>query len=128
MFLLKIFVDIFRSQMIENGCLDCVRVPLRVKCDCGPCAVGMKENSIQMGRSQELRGVCLDLLVTLVQENSEINGLKRTSLKAKVFASVFPSTYPFACRSHNCAFEVRCKSYGKLGRPKRFTALLCSCS
>lgn len=59
MFPLKIFVDIFRSQMIENGHLDCVKFPLRVKCDCGPCAVGMKENNIQMRMSWELSGVCM---------------------------------------------------------------------
>ena len=45
MFPLKIFVDIFRSQMIENEHLDCVTVPLRVKYDGDPCAVRMKENS-----------------------------------------------------------------------------------
>lgn len=66
MFPLKIFVDIFRSQMIENGHLDYVKVSLRVKCDRDSCAVEMKENNIQMGVSWELRGVCIDLLVALV--------------------------------------------------------------
>lgn len=123
MFPLKIFVDIFRSQMIENGHLDYVKVPLRVRCDRGSCAVEMKENNIQMGVSWELRGVCIDLLVALVRENSEINGLKKASLRTEIFASVFPSTYPSACRSCNCAFEV-CKPYGLFWRRRRCTALL----
>lgn len=75
---------------------------LRVKCDCGPCAVGMKENNIQMGIPWELRGVYTDLLVPLVHENSEINGIEKASLRAKVFASVFPSINPCACRSCVC--------------------------
>lgn len=61
MFPLKIFVDMFRSQMIENRHLDRVKVRLRIKCDCGSCAVGMKENSIQMRTSWELSAASMDV-------------------------------------------------------------------
>lgn len=61
MFPLKIFVDIFRSQMIENRHLDRVKVPLRIKYDCGSCAVGMKENGIQMRTSWELSEASMDV-------------------------------------------------------------------
>lgn len=50
--------------MIANEHLDCVRVPLRVRYDSGPCAVGMKKN-IQMEMSWELHGSYVDVVCPL---------------------------------------------------------------
>lgn len=103
--------------MIENGHLDCVKVPLRVKRDCGPCAVGMKENSIQMEMSWKPRGACVDLLFPLVQENSELNGLKRLPSGQRCWLQFFLPLIPLLVEAASAHWKVETNHMAYFGVP-----------
>lgn len=99
--------------MIENEHLDCVKVPLSVKCDGGSCAVGMKENNIQIGISWELTGASMDVACPLSAREPRNKWCFKSSLQGKVcFRVSLPLILQLAgARSMHLKFDVNHTAY-----------------